>query len=326
MMIFRRLSAVALSGLLLSAGAVAAQTVARYPDKPVRLVVPFPAGGATDSIGRMMAAELSKQLGQPFVVDNRGGAGGVIGTDVVAKAAGDGYTLLVTGIGTNALVHGFNAPKPNYTEADFIHITQVASGPNVLVVNPSFPAKTFPEFIAWAKANPGKFQFGQVTASSGHLTMEYLKQTAGLELVGVAYKGASGALTDIVGGQIAGMFTNQDVVLPFVQSGKLRALAVTSVERNPAYPDIPTVAESGYPGFSAVSWFGLSAPKGTPDEVVRRLETAMIAALKGAEVRKRLEDSGFVVEATDRAGFSRFVADQGAHWARVIRAGGLKTE
>ena len=303
-----------------------AQSADNYPNRPVKMVVPFPAGGSTDVIGRLAAEEMGKQLKQPMVIDNRGGAGGSIGSDQVARAAGDGYTLLVSGIGSNAIIHGFQSPKPSYQESDFVHISQLAAGPNVLVVHPSFPAKTFAEFITWVKANPGKFSYGQVTSSSGHLTTEYLKQVAKLDMVGIPYKGGGPALQDVLANQIPGMFTNQDVVLPHVKSGTLRALAVTSLERNPQYPDVPTVAESGYPGFSAVSWFGVSAPKATPAPVVAKLQAAAQKAMTQPAIKAKLESSGFVVVASDTAAFTQFVADEGARWKQVIETAGIKPE
>jgi tripartite-type tricarboxylate transporter receptor subunit TctC len=297
-----------------------------YPNRPVKIIVPFPAGGTSDIMGRMIAEELGKELKQPFVVDNKGGAGGAIGTDQAAKAPADGYTLLLSGIGSNAVIHGFS-PKPSYDSVrDFVHISALAAGPNVLVVNNEFPAKTFKEFITWVKANPGKFSYGQVNASSGHVTTEYLKQVAGLDMVGIPYKGSAPALNDVVANQIPGMFTNQDTVHPFVKSGKLRALAVTSAERNPLYPDVPTVAELGYPGFSAVSWTGLSAPKGTPKAVVDKLEAAMVKAFAAPAVRAKLEGNGFVVVASKSADYSKFVADEVARWTKVVQTAGIKID
>ena len=318
------LTAIALVTAAFAPLAVHAQ--ADYPNKPVKIIVPFPAGGTSDLMGRIIAEELGKQLKQPFIVDNKGGAGGAIGADQAAKAAPDGYTLVLSGIGSNAVIHGFQAPKPNYKESDFIHISQLAAGPNVLVVNPDFPAKTFKEFIAYAKANPGKVNYGQVPASSGHLTTEYLKQVAGLDIVGIPYKGGGPALTDVLANQIPGMFTNQDAALPHVKAGKLRALAVTSLTRNPLYPDTPTVAESGYPGFSAVSWTGLSAPKGTPKAIVDKLEAAMVKAFNDPAARAKLESTGFVVVASKSVDYTKFAEPENARWAEVIRKGGLKPE
>jgi tripartite-type tricarboxylate transporter receptor subunit TctC len=319
---------VAIAALIILAGPfTAALAQSDYPNRPVKIVVPFPPGGTSDIMGRAIAEELSRQLKQPFVVENKGGAGGAIGTEQAAKAAPDGYTLLLSGIGSNAVIHGFPAPKPNYDSMrDFVHISQLAAGPNVLVVNPSFPAKTFKEFVAYAKANPGKVDYGQVTASSGHLTTEYLKQVAGLNMVGIAYKGGAPALTDILAGQIPMMFTNQDAVLPHVKAGKLRALAVTSLQRNPLYPDVPTIAESGYPDFSAVSWTGLSAPKGTPRDIVDKLENAMVKAFHEPAARHKLEANGFVVVASHSADYTKFVQEEINRWTKVIQTAGIKPE
>lgn len=321
---FRRtlLAALALSGLL--AGGAHAQD--DYPSRPVKLIVPFPAGGTSDIMGRLIAEVLGRQLKQPFIVDNKGGAGGAIGTDQVAKAPGDGYTLLLSGIGSNAIIHGFSPRPPYDSNRDFVHVSQLAAGPNVLVVNPSFPAKNFKEFVAWVKANPGKFSYGQVNASSGHVTTEYLKQVAGLDMVGIPYKGSAPALNDVLADQIPGMFTNQDSVLPHIKAGKLRALVVTSAQRNPLFLDVPTVAESGYPGFSAVSWTGLSAPKGTPKAVVDKLEAAMVKGFADPAVRAKLEASGFVVVASHAADYTRFVQDETARWTQVVQKAGIKLD
>ncbi|CAN7168059.1 tripartite tricarboxylate transporter substrate binding protein [Variovorax sp. LjRoot130] len=314
----------ALAGLL--ALPFAAQAQDDYPSRPVRVLVPFPAGGTSDIMGRLIAEELGKQLKQTFVVDNKGDAGGTIGTAEAARAAPDGYTLLLSGIGSNAIAHGFT-PKPSYDSArDFIQISQLAAGPNVLVVHPSFPAKTFKEFIAWVKANPGKFSYGQVSSSSGHLTTEYLKQTAGLDMVGIPYKGGAPALNDVLANQIPGMFTNQDAVLQHVKAGKLRALVVTGAERNPLYPDVPTVAESGYPGFTTVSWTGLSAPKGTPKAVVDKLEAAIVTAFSQPAVRAKLEGNGFVVVASKSSDYSEFVKKEIERWSKVIHTAGIKAD
>lgn len=321
---FRRtlLTALACTGLL--AGAAHAQD--DYPSRPVKLIVPFPAGGTSDIMGRLIADALGRQLKQPFIVDNKGGAGGAIGTEQAAKAAGDGYTLLLSGIGSNAIIHGFSPRPPYDSNRDFVHVSQLAAGPNVLVVNPSFPAKNFKEFIAWVKANPGKFSYGQVNASSGHVTTEYLKQVAGLNMVGIPYKGSAPALNDVLADQIPGMFTNQDSVLPHIKAGKLRALAVTSAQRNPLFPEVPTVGESGYPGFSAVSWTGLSAPKGTPKAVVDKLEAAMVKGFADPAVRAKLEANGFVVVASQAADYTRFVQDEIARWTQVVQKAGIKLD
>lgn len=320
---------------ILGAGALAAtpaavfaagETQAEYPTKPVRLVVPFPAGGTSDAMGRLIASELSKELKQAFVVDNKGGAGGVIGTVEVARAAPDGYTLLLSGIGSNAIVHGMT-PKPNYDSTrDFVHISQLAAGPNVVIVNPGFPAKTFAEFISHVKAHPGQVNYGVVNASSGHLTTEYLRQTAKLNMVGIPYRGGAPAMLDVIANQIPLMVVNLDAAYPHIKAGKLRALAVTSAQRSALLPEIPTIAESGYAGFTAVSWTGLSAPKGTPKPVIDKLETAMRKAFSDPAVRSKLESNGFVVVASGSTDYARFIQSEIDRWSAVIKAADIKPE
>ncbi|MGO4155521.1 Bug family tripartite tricarboxylate transporter substrate binding protein [Cupriavidus sp. YAF13] len=314
--------ALALAGIMATANAQGDT----WPTKPVRMIVPFPAGGTSDIMGRLIAEQLGKALKQPFIVENKGGAGGTIGAEQAAKAPADGYTLLLSGIGSNAIAHGMS-PKPNYDSSrDFIQISQLIAGPNVLVVNPAFPAKTFKEFVDYVKANPGKVNYGVTNASSGHLAMELLKQTAGLNMVGIPYRGGGPALTDVLANQIPTMFVNQDAVLPYVKAGKLRALAVTSAQRNALFPDVPTVAESGYPGFSAVSWVGLSAPKGTPKAIVDKLEAEMMKAFRQPEVRAKLEANGFVVVASSSQDYTRFVRSETERWGKVIKEAGIKPE
>lgn len=313
-------AALAGSGLALPAQAQA------WPDKPIRLVVPFPPGGSTDAVGRLLATELGKTLGQPVVVDNKGGANGNIGSDMVAKAAPDGYTLLLSGVGSNAINYGLYS-KMAYADKDFSHVTLLATGPNVLVVTPSFPAKTLAEFIDIVKKNPGKYSHASSgNGSSGHLSMEMLKQAAGLDIVHVPYKGGAAAITDTISGQVQALFLNQDNVLPFVRSGKLRALAVSSRDPNPAYPDVPSVASAGYPDFSATSWFGLSAPAGTPAAIVRQLSDAAIKAMNSDAVRHQLEGSGFVVQAEGSPAFAAFVADEIARWGKAVKVSGARAD
>ncbi len=293
-----------------------------WPAKPIRIVVPFPTGGSTDAIGRMIAAEFTKQFNQTVIVENKGGANGNIGTEFVAKAPPDGYTLLVSGVGSNAINYSVYS-KMNYADKDFAHVSLLATGPNVLVAHPDVPAKNFAEFLTLAKANAGKYSHASSgSGSSGHLAMEMLKQAAGLQLTHVPYKGGGPAITDTIGGQVPLLFINQDNALPQVKAGKLRALAVTSLARNPAYPDVPTIAESGFPGFSAVSWFALSAPAGTPPDVIKRLNEASIKALAVPEIRERLQSQGFVVVGNSPAEFSAFVRDEITKWGRAAKASG----
>ena len=316
---------------------VAAQAQSDYPVKPVKLIIPFPVGGTSDIMGRMAADELTKALKQPFVVENIGGAGGVIGTERASKAAPDGYTLVLTGVGQNAVAHGLN-PKLGYDSMrDFVHITQIHSGPNVLVVHPYTPFKTFKELIDHGRANPGKLSYGYTFAASGHMAMELLKQTAsacpkgardckGLFMVGIPYRGGGPMMSDMLGGQIQLMFINQDVALQHVKAGKLRALAVSSQQRNPLYPDVPTIAELGYPGFEALSWSGLSAPKGTPQPVIDKLEAALSAAMVSPAIRQRMESVGFVVPPQGSKVYTQFVKSELDGWTQVIKTAAIQPE
>ena len=309
-----------------------------YPNKPLRLISPFPAGGTSDVMARMLADELGRQLKQPVLVENIGGAGGVIGTDRALKMPADGYTLIQTGVGQNAVAHGINSKVPYHSINDFIHITQVHSGPNVLVAHPSAPFNTFQEFLAYGRANPGKLNYGYTPAASGHMAMELLKQTAAtcagakkenckpLFMVGIPYRGGGPMMTDLLGGQIPLMFINQDVALQHVKAGKLKALAVSSLQRNPLYPDVPTISEAGFPGFSALSWSGLSVAKGTPKPIVDKLEAAAVAAMNSPAIRQRMESQGFVVPPQGSAEYTRFVASELDRWVRVIKTAGIKEE
>jgi tripartite-type tricarboxylate transporter receptor subunit TctC len=310
-------------GMLGLAGLLHAQS--DYPGKPVRLIVPFPAGGTSDVMGRMLADELTRVLKQPVIVENIGGAGGVIGIERALKLAPDGYTLIQTGVGQNAVAHGLE-PIPKYdSKADFLHLTQVHHGPNVLVVNSGMRFKSLRDMVDYARSNPGKVDYGYTPAASGHMAMELFKQTAKIALTGIPYRGGGPMMTDILGGQIPMMFINQDVALAHVQSGRLRALAVTSSKRNPLYAEVPTIAESGYPGFEALSWSGVSIAKGTPAPIAEKVETAVMQAMNSANIRKRLESNGFVVPPLGPKIYTEFVAREVDQWTSVIRKAGIKS-
>ena len=315
-----------MAGLVTAAYGSPASAQVNYPNKPIRLIVPFPAGGTSDVMGRLIADELGKGLKQTVVVENIGGAGGAIGSERAAKVTPDGYTLVLTGVGSNAVNHGLNAKLGYDSNKDFHHITQIMSGPNVLVVHPNEPFQTMKELIAFAKSNPGKLNYGYTPAASGHMAMEQLKQSAGLFMVGIPYRGGAPMMTDLLGGQIPMTFINQDAALPYVKSGKLRALAVTSAERNPLYPDTPTIAESGVPGFSAISWVGLSAPKGTPQPILDKLESVASSAILSPAVKNKLESQGFVVPTLGSAAYTRFVASEIERWTQVIKTAGIKMD
>ena len=297
-----------------------------YPSKPVKVIVAFPPGGTSDVMGRMVAEELSKQLKQPFVVEKIGGVGGAIGTERGLRLPADGYTLIQTGVGQNAVAHGLDPNLRYNSMSDFIHLSQVHSGPNVLVVHPTTPYKSVADVVDYAKKNPGKLDYGFTHAASGHMAMELFKQTAGIELTGIPYKGGGPMLTDLLGGTIPMMFINQDAALPHVRAGKMRAIAVSSAARNPLYPDVPTIAEAGYKGFEALSWSGMSVAKGTPQAVVDKLEAAIAQAMQSDAIRQRMNSVGFVVPPQGSKHYTAFVKSELDTWVRVIKTAGIKPE
>ena len=318
--------ALALAAAVLAPSFASAQADA-WPTKPVKLIVPFPAGGTSDQMARIAAEELGRALKQPFIVDNRSGAAGNLGTAAAAQSAPDGYTLVLSGVGSNGINPGLYEKLPFDTNKDFVHITQLIAGPNVLVVNPAFPAKDFKAFVAHAKANPGKLSYASSgSGSSGHLAMELLKQQTGADLVHIPYRGGAPALNDVLANQVPVMFINQDVALQHVRAGKLRALAVSSAQRNPLYPDVPTVAASGFPGFEATSWVGLSAPRGTPQAIVDKVQQEVARAFNAPELKPKLEAAGFVVVASKPADYQAYVKAESARWAKVIKAAGIKPD
>lgn len=327
----RRRTLILAATCALAAAAAPAWAQTDWPTKPVRIISPFPAGGTSDVMARMISQALSKELGQQFLVDNVGGAGGTIGTLRATQAAPDGYTLIQTGVGQNAVAHGLD-PKLAYDSMrDFIHVSQVHSGSNVLVVHPDQPFKTFQELVSYIKANPGKMNYGYTHAASGHMAMELLKQVGGdkgqpLFIVGIPYRGGGPMMQDLLGGQIPMMFINQDTALPHVRAGKLRPLAVTSLQRNPLYPDVPTIAETGVKGYEALSWSGLSAIKGTPAPIVAKLEAAMKKIMTSPEIKQRMESIGFVIPPQGGEHYTKFIQGEIELWTRVIKTAGIKSE
>lgn len=316
---------IGLAGLgLLSQGPVQAQ--ADYPNKPIKLIVAFPPGGTSDVMGRLVAEELGKVLKQPIVVENIAGAGGIVGMERALKLPADGYTLIQSGVGQNAVAHGLDPNLKYNSMTDFIHLSQVNSGPNVLLVHPSQPFKTVKDIVDYAKKNPGKLDYGFTHAASGHMAMELFKQTTGIFLTGIPYKGGGPMLNDLLAGTIPMVFLNQDVALPHIKAGKLRAIAVSSRERNALYPDTPTVAESGYKGFEATSWSGISVAKGTPQAIVDKLEAGMAQAMKSDAFKNRLTSVGFVVPPSGSKHYVPFLKSELEQWTRVIKAAGIKPE
>ena len=319
----RVLALLAIVAAAVAAPSTFAQGTASYPAKPVRLVVPFPAGGTTDILARAVAQRLSEAWGRQVIVDNRPGAGGNIGSDLVAKAAPDGYTLLMGTVGTHAINPSLYKNMPYDHVKDFAPVILVAGVPNVLVVNPSLPVHSVPELIAYAKANPGKLNF----ASSGngtsiHLSGELFKAMTGVEMTHVPYKGSAPALTDLIGGQVQLMFDNLPSSLPFIKAGKLRALAVTSGARAAALPDLPTLAESGLPGFEASSWFGVLAPAGTPRDIVAKLNGAIAGWLASPEAKEKLLAQGAIAAGGTPEDFARHIGAETSKWAKVVKVSG----
>ncbi|HEY5861743.1 MAG TPA: tripartite tricarboxylate transporter substrate binding protein, partial [Casimicrobiaceae bacterium] len=305
----------------------AASTQTPYPTKPVRVVVPFPAGGTTDILARAASQKLSETWGQQALVDNRPGAGGNIGAELVAKAPPDGYTLLMGTVGTHAINASLYPKMPYDHVKDFAPVILVAGVPNVLVVHPSLPVNSVQELIAYAKANPGKLNFASSgSGTSIHLSGELFKVMTGVQMTHIPYKGSAPALTDLVGGQVQLMFDNLPSSLAFIKAGKLRALAVTSAQRSPALPDVPTVAESGVPGFEASSWFGLLAPAGTPRDIVTKINADTQKWLASPDAKDKLAAQGAAAAGGSPEDFAKHIQAETAKWARVVKESGAKVE
>ncbi len=309
--------------LALCAGGAPAQS---YPAKPVRLIVPFPPGSGVDIVSRIVSPRLGEALGQQLVVDNRSGAGGIVGAEVAAKAAPDGYNLFMATAGILTVVPILSKVSYNVTR-DFVPVTLVASVPSILVVHPTMPVKTVKDLVALARAKPGTINYASTGSGTlPHLAAELLKREAKIDIVHVPYKGSGPAMTDLVGGHVDMFFGNMLSVVPLVKNGKLRALAVTSLERSPAAPQVPTVAESGYPGFEAGTWFGLLVPTGTAKEIVARLHADMLKALKQSDVRQRLAEQGGVAIGNTPEEFARYIRSETEKWRRVLPTSGVRSE
>ena len=298
-----------------------------WPSKPITLVVPFPPGGSTDIAARLVAQSLSTSLGQNVIVDNRAGASGNIGSTSVARAKPDGYTLVVSGVGTHAANAGLFANMPYDPVKDFTHVTSIAFTPNVIAVNSSFPAKSLPELLDLLRKNPGKYNYASPgNGSSGHLAVEMLKQKAQVEVSHIPYKGAAPAITDVIGNQLPILVVVADAVVPHVKSGRLRVLAVTGDSRNALFPGAPTIAESGYSGFRAVSWTGISGPANLPPAIVQRLQREVSAALQEPAMRERFAANGSTVGGSSTADFNKFLRAEVAQWTQVIKTANITPE
>jgi tripartite-type tricarboxylate transporter receptor subunit TctC len=302
--------------------AVAAQD---YPVRPVRIIVPFPPGGINDIVGRLIAAQLTERLGKQVIVDNRGGAGGVVGSEIVANAPKDGYTLLIVSLAS--AVNPWLYKLPYDSHKAFVPVAILVAAPNVVSVNPELPVKSVSELIALAKAKPGDLQY----ASSGvgtflHLGGELFKLTAGVDILHVPFKGAGPAMIDVMGGHTKVVFASVTSSIAHIRSGKLRPLGVGAAKRSPALPDVRTVAEAGLPGYQAANWIGLVAPAGTPDAVIALLHKELTAIQDAPEVQKRFAEQGADVVRMSAAEFGVFMASETAKWGRVVQAGKITAQ
>jgi tripartite-type tricarboxylate transporter receptor subunit TctC len=297
-----------------------------WPNKPVRLVSPFPAGGGTDAFARPLAAQLSTQLGQQVIIDNRAGAGGTIGAEHVAKSPPDGYTFLVGAVHHTIAVSVYS--KLGYDlQKDLVPVTMVAMVPSVVVVNPKVPINTIPELIAYAKANPNKLNFGSAgNGTSHHLAGEMFKSVTGTQINHIPYKGAAPAMQDLLGGQVDLMFDGMGTSAPQIRGNKLRALAVTTETRSPAFPEIPTMKEAGVPNYVVTTWYALWAPAGTPPEIIARMQQEVAKAMQAPALRKVWEDQGAQLGGNSSAEFASFVKAEIAKWAEVVKASGARID
>jgi len=319
----RWMSSLVVAVALVAAGDAAAQA---YPTKSIRLVAPSTPGDAPDVIARLIAERLSVALGQQVVVENRPGAGGVVGSEIVAKAAPDGYTLIMGNAGSHGINAAVYSKLPYDILKDFAPVSQIAIAPNIFVVNPGLPVTTIQELIAYAKARPGQLSYASGgNGSSSHMSMELLKSMAGIDVVHVPYKGSTPALTDVISGQDAVMSVNMPPAVPHVKSGRLRALAVTTRSRTPSMPDLPTVAES-LPGYETVAWFGVLAPAGTPKDVVNRLSMEIAKIARSPDMRERLEGMGAEPVGSTPEEFGAVMARDIAKWTALAKSVGIKID
>jgi tripartite-type tricarboxylate transporter receptor subunit TctC len=317
-------AAAVLAALALASGAtVLAQ---EYPAKPIRVVVPFPPGGGTDLMARTVMQKLGESLGATMVIDNRGGAGGSIGSELVAKSPADGYTVLIVS-GAHAINPSLY-PKLSYDSVrDFAPVTMFTSGPGLLVVHPSVPAKTVKEFIALAKSRPGQLNYASAgIGTPPHLAGELFKTMAGVDIVHVPYKGNGPAYTDLIGGHVSVMFPTIPTAIPHVRAGKLRALAVTTRSRTPIAPELPPISESGVPGYDVSSWYGLLAPAGTPAAVVSRLQREIAKVLRSPDVGEKLTAQGLDLVGSTPDAFAAVIKSEIMKWAKVVKASGARAD
>ena len=321
----RLLSSLTLAcALLLGASLASAQD---YPNKPIRVIVPYPAGGPTDVLARLVGQKAGEAMGQAVVVDNRGGAGGVIGTDAVAKAAADGYTLGLANNATHATNSSLYPTLPYDAVKDFAPIALVATVTHVLVTHPSLGFKSVADLVAYAKANPGKLNIASTgNGSASHLAAELFKSRAAIDMVHVPYRGAAPAVNDLLGNQVQVMIATLPTVLQHIQAGTLTALAVAGMERWPALPNLPTIDQSGMPGFNADAWFGFVAPAKTPPAVIAKLNAEIAKVMAQADVKEKLFQLGFLATTSTPEVFGTFIRDETVKWAEVVKISGAKLD
>lgn len=307
--------------------AVATAAAQSWPERPVKIVAPFAPGGTADTLGRLVAAKLSEQLKQSFVVENRPGAGGAVGSEIVSNAAPDGYTFVVSGIASHVIAPNLPRGTPYDPMQDFTHVALFGGPPAVFAVNPSLAAKTLKEFVAMAKEKPGQLTYGSPgNGTQGQLVAELFKREAGINVLHVPYKGASAAVTDLMSGQINSVSTTLTTASGQIKGGRARALALSSAERLPDYPDIPTFAEQGYPNIIGTVWFSLSGPAGLPAGIVSKLNAEVRRALQSPDVRERVRHDGIVPNNLDARQFTAFVAEELKRWAPIVKASGAKND
>ncbi|HZN23632.1 MAG TPA: tripartite tricarboxylate transporter substrate binding protein [Burkholderiales bacterium] len=321
--------AIAIAAGLIGSGAIAQTppTGQAFPTKPVRLIVPFAPGGAPDLVARGLAPKLNESLGQPVIVENRAGAGGIIGMELVARAAPDGHTLVVGSAGPLAIVPNLHRKLSYDVMRDFAPISMVTAMPFLLVVHPSLPVKPIKDLMALAKARPGELNYGSPgNGSTTHLATELLKSATGMKITHIPYKGVAEAATALVSGQVQVLSGDLNAMLPQVKAGRMRGIAVTSARRSQLLPDTPTVAESGVPGFDASGWMGVLAPAATPAPVIERLNATITKALAAPDTRNRLGALGGEVRASSPAEFAAFIRTEAAKWSKLIRSAGIEAE
>jgi tripartite-type tricarboxylate transporter receptor subunit TctC len=311
-----------ITAALLLLGLAVAASADDYPNRPVRLIIPFPPGGSNDVVGRLVAKQLGEQLGQQVMVDNRGGAGGVIGTEVAAGAPADGYTLLIISIAhaVNPALHTL----PFDPITSFTPISILATGPNVLVVNPDLNVRSVRDLLVLAKEKPGVLNYASAGVGSfQHLGGELFKLMAGVNIVHVPYKGGGPAMQDVIGGTVKIMFSSLIQTTPFIKSGQLRPLGVGGAKRSPVLPDVPTIAEAGVPGYVAENWWGIVAPAGTPAPIVETLQKSIQVALKSPELQAEFANEGAATVAMSTTEFGEYIKSEMAKWSRVVKEGGF---